>query len=439
MRLLMNYRGSNGRVWQENVGRWWILLPLFLLLTQPAIAQRQAQLPWWNRAAERKIGHYHIKTDLPADQANVIARHLNAMHDEYSKRLASLPQRSPTPMNVMIFANRNEYVQTLRTRYGVDGSGTGGIFFVNPSGSALALWTESLPQRRIINVVQHEGFHQFAYSRFGSDLPSWANEGLAEFFAESVLVNRSFIIGQSNPRVINAVKNAIELGTYIEFRKMLTMTQQQWSKTLHEGNASGQYHQAWSMVHFLVYGDNGRYVERFEAYLRAINAGFNSETAFIRAFETDDFQAFENRWKQYALAAKPSSFVTALERIEFLAEGALFLSRKGKSPQTLGELHESLSVLGFTYTVQKHGIQIELKGWEDEMYTIPMDTLATEQPVFVVTKPKRRGSSRRDRDFEETIPTPPEIATEHLEPKSLSIRWERDRETGEFSYEILVK
>ena len=415
-----------------------MLLAVFLL-AQPAIAQRQAQLPWWNRAAERKIGYYHIKTDLPADQANDIARHLNVMHDEYAKRLASLPQRSPTPMNVMIFANRNEYVQTLRTRYGVDGSGTGGIFFVNPSGSALALWTESLPKRRIINVIQHEGFHQFAYSRFGSDLPSWANEGLAEFFAESVLVNRSFIIGQSNPRVINAVKNAIELGTYIEFRKMLTMTAQQWSKTLHEGDASGQYHQAWSMVHFLVYGDGGRYVERFEAYLRAINAGFDSETAFIRAFETDDFEAFENRWKKYALAAKPSAFVTALERIEFLAEGALELSRKGKSPQTLDGLRESLSAVGFTYTVHKHGIQIELKAWEDEMYTIPMDALANQQPVFVVTKPKRRGSTRREQQFEETIPTPPGIATEHLEPKSLSIRWKRDRDTGEFSYEILVR
>ena len=415
-----------------------MLLAVFLL-AQPAIAQRQAQLPWWNRAAERKIGYYHIKTDLPADQANDIARHLNVMHDEYAKRLASLPQRSPTPMNVMIFANRNEYVQTLRTRYGVDGSGTGGIFFVNPSGSALALWTESLPKRRIINVIQHEGFHQFAYSRFGSDLPSWANEGLAEFFAESVLVNRSFIIGQSNPRVINAVKNAIELGTYIEFRKMLTMTAQQWSKTLHEGDASGQYHQAWSMVHFLVYGDGGRYVERFEAYLRAINAGFDSETAFIRAFETDDFEAFENRWKKYALAAKPSSFVTALERIEFLAEGALELSRKGKSPRTLDELRESLSAVGFTYTVQKHGLQIELKAWDDAMYTIPMDGLANQQPVFVVSKPKRRGSTRREQQFEETIPTPPGIATENLKPKSLSIRWKRDRESGEFSYEIMVK
>ncbi len=73
------------------------------------------------------------------------------------------------------------------------------------------------------------------------------------------------------------------------------------------------------------------------------------------------------------------------------------------------------------------------------MYTIPMDDLSPEPPVFVITKPKHRRMSVRERKFEEMIPTPPAIGTENLKPKSLSIRWKRDRKTGEFSYEILVK
>ncbi|MCH8261304.1 MAG: hypothetical protein IIC46_13985, partial [Planctomycetes bacterium] len=159
----------------------------------------------------------------------------------------------------------------------------------------------------------------------------------------------------------------------------------------------------------------------------------------IRAFETDDIEAFETRWKQYALAAKPSAFVTAMERIEFLAEGALELSRKGKSPQTMEELRSELKAIDFTYMVQKHGVQIELRADDETMYTIPMDDLSPEPPAFVISKPNRRGMSLRERKFEETIPTPPAIDTENLKPKTLSIRWKRDRETGEFSYEILVK
>ena len=122
-----------------------------------------------------------------------------------------------------------------------------------------------------------------------------------------MLVNRTFIIGQSKPRVINAVKQAIELNEHIPLRQMLMMNRETWGNALVDGTASLQYHQAWSMVHFLVYGDNGRYTERFEAYLRLINSGVQSEQAFIRAFETADLEAFENRWKKYALAANPSA------------------------------------------------------------------------------------------------------------------------------------
>lgn len=419
------------------------VLTISMICCQATLAQskptRQAQLSWWDRAETRKIGNYWIKTDLPAAEANGLARHLNLMHKEYSRRLASLPPRSPTPMNVMIFKSRREYMDVLRTRYAVNATGTGGIFFANPSGSALAFWTESLTKSRILNVLQHEGFHQFAYTRFGSDLPVWVNEGLAEFFSESVLVNKTFIIGQSKPRVINAVKKAIELNEHIPLRQMLMMSRESWGKALKDGKASLQYHQSWSMVHFLVYGDRGRYTQRFEGYLRLINSGVQSEQAFIRAFETSDLEAFENRWKKYALAAKPSGFVTALERIEFLAQGALELSSLGLSPKSADELREELEKINFKYKVQKHGREFILLATDPQMYEIPNDNLAKDEPVFIIEPAKLRGLTPRQRKFEKVNPTPPVIKTDNLHPKSLSIRWKRDRKTGDLRYEIVVK
>ena len=61
-------------------------------LTWPALGQeRRAQAAWWYRAPAAEVGHYWVKTDLPADQANTLAQHLNLMHGEYATRLASLP------------------------------------------------------------------------------------------------------------------------------------------------------------------------------------------------------------------------------------------------------------------------------------------------------------------------------------------------------------
>ncbi len=120
---------------------------ILALAPTAAGAQDRARGPWWDRSAEAKVGYYWIKTDLPADEANDLARQINVMHAEYSKRLASLPQRVPSPLNVLIFKSRDDYLETLRTRFGVNAAGSGGMFFVNPSGSGLAFWTGALSDR----------------------------------------------------------------------------------------------------------------------------------------------------------------------------------------------------------------------------------------------------------------------------------------------------
>lgn len=402
---------------------------------------RKAQLPWWDRAEEQHIGHYWIKTDIESDLANKLARHLNLMYEEYARRLASLPSRTPERLNVMIFDRERDYQFVLRTKFGVDGTGTGGIFFANPSGTALAFWIQELPMRRIEHVLQHEGFHQFAFSRFGGDLPPWVNEGLAEFFGEAILVNSKLIIGQTTPRVIDRLKNAIETEKYIPFRTMLSVDGRQWGALVREGNASLQYNQAWSMVHFLVYGDGEKYVGAFEQYLKLINAGYKSEDSFIRAFGSADIEGFERQWKKFTQQSKPSSFVTAMERMEFLTAGALHLRENEIIPESLDALKAALKEAKFTYTTSTHGVETVLNAEDDSLYLIPLDDLSEKDnpPMFVVSKMDTRRMSMRERKAEQENPSPSLIGTKNLEPNNLIARWNRDKDTGEFTVEIDVR
>ncbi len=404
------------------------------------ILQRQARLPWWERAEEKKIGHYWIKTDVEPELANSLARHLNLMYEQYAQRLASLPSREPEKLNVMIFAEHLEYQFVLRTKFGVDGTGSGGMFFANPSGTALAFWIENLPRRRIEHVLQHEGFHQFAFSRFGAELPPWANEGLAEFFGEAVLVNRKLVIGQTTPRVIKRIRDAIELNEHIPLRRMLTMDGQLWGAQVRRGDAALQYHQAWSMVQFLVYGDGGRYVQAFENYLKMINAGYTSEQSFIRAFGSPDIEAFEKQWKEFVLQMQPSAFVTAMERMEFLAAGALHLREQKIVPETLEELKAKLRAVGFTYTLGAHGVETVLNADDDSLFVIFEDDLSDQQPVFAVGAIDLRRATFRERKLAEQHPFPCGIQTQHLQPHEISVRWVRDEdEPDAFTFRIEVK
>jgi hypothetical protein len=424
-------------------------LTALLLLAATAAAQTRptAQLPWMQRARGGKSTYYTIRTDLPPAEARELADHLDRMYVQYSQRMASLPKQVPEKLNVLIFSDRNEYQSTLWNRFNVDSAGTGGVFFSNQHGTALAFWTGGLSRSRVRHVLQHEGFHQFAWSRFRGNLPPWTNEGLAEFFGEAAMVGNRLVIGQSKPRVLEAVKDAIERGTFIPFREMLTMDSARWRVALQEGTAATQYHQAWSMVHFLVYapdektGKPGKYVGAFETYLRKLNSGVAYEDAFVQAFGKDSnvIEAFEKRWKAYALEARPSAFVTALERIEFLAEGALELSRSGLVPGSLEQMKEQLQAIGFSQSLGVHGAETTLHAADENLYVIPMDDLAAERPIFVVEAPRLGTLVARRRLLEEKQRTPPSITTKHLRPRGLSIGWSRDRKSGVISYEIVVK
>ena len=54
-------------------------------------------------------------------------------------------------------------------------------------------------QRQTWHVVQHEGFHQFAHFVIRGELPTWLNEGIAEYFGESVFTGDGFVSGVIPP------------------------------------------------------------------------------------------------------------------------------------------------------------------------------------------------------------------------------------------------
>lgn len=437
IRRFQHRRGEGSRmVWVRPL----VVLAALVSGIHEAQAQRLAELPWWDRFSEATSEHYVMRFDLPLADAQAIARHLDRMYEEYSRRLSSLPQRAPVKLNIYLFQSRRDYELTLRSRFGVNASGTGGLFFVTGSNHGLAIWTEGLSERRIKHVLQHEGFHQFAWSRFGEDLPNWVNEGLAEFFGLAVLVNDKLVIGQSQQRTLDRIKDSIELGEYLPFQDMIDMSSEQWLSKVNAGESGQIYDQAWSMVHFLVYAKNGKYQQAFERYLRLINNGLPSAEAFGRAFETSETSAFEQRWREFILVMQPSALVTALERIEFLARGSLELAKRGIHPESLEALRAQLRTIEFTHTFSGHRRFVTLEADDDEVYLIPGDEDDESPAVFEVSRPNLRRMTLRDRKLEAEHPSPSIIRTVNLVPKEIVIEWNRgEGDPDEFTYRIRIR
>lgn len=397
----------------------------------------EAPHEYFQRAGrEQRSRHYRILSDLPADETKLFAEHLDLIHEEYARRLAGLEQQAPEVPFVLMFAKERDYLEVLRNRYGVNATGSGGMFFITPAGAALAFFTESLPRSRVLHVVQHEGFHQYAHSRFAGKLPPWVNEGLAEFFGEAIVVDGRVIVGQASAGAAASVRTAVERGTTVPFLRMLTMDGDQWNANVRSGNASVQYVQAWAMVQYLGWADGGRHQRPFEAYLRMLHAGVPSERAFVQAFGTNDIDSFERAWKDWAKELQPTAFAGAAARLTFLAEGLRTLSRDGIAVDSLEDALARLKERGFSVEVTIHGRTERIEP-SPEILVIPRDALAKTDPVLELVPPKKAGQTAAQRKREASHPTPPAVITRGLEPRELALEWTRMKSGDDFEYRLL--
>ena len=404
---------------------------LFFLLASVAHAQRQAQLPWWDRSPAQQIGAYWIKSDLPAAQVEAIGRHLNMVRGEFDAALAGVPVRVQERLDVYVFAKRDEWAFTLRTQFAINPPEHGG-FIVTPSEYCLAFFTEGLSARAVDQVVQREGFRQFAHNRFERDLPLWLNEGLADLFGEATVVENSLVFGQSTPRMLDELKDAVAKGKHIPFSVMLNISLDDWAAQRQAMKGEFIWHQSRMMALFVMQAP-----QAYAVYLRHLNSGLPHDHAMFRAFGMEA-ATMESHWKQYVAKAQPSAFATALERIEFLAQGLEQLHQHKVAPESITSLRQALRGIDFKMTMHSLHGTYEMSAADDAPFEIPKDASTNQQPLFLLSKTRPSGNTQRERELERANPAPPSISTQHLRPANFRIQWLRG-ENGAFSHQITTR
>ena len=327
----------------------------------------------WAGGADRLVTYtsrrYTIHTNLTKQQGRVFADHMDAVFDEYQRRFDQFRPRNRDPMDLYLFRTKQQYVEFLG-RLGIDGANTGGIFFVRPDAKGLATWTADRPRSQVFTVLQHEGFHQFAYTYIGSSLPVWVNEGVAQYFEDGIFVRDKMVLGWANARRVEAVKRALQEGSAVDFDQMLAMTNERWHGHVVSGSldASLMYAQAWSMTYFMIKAKNKKRREAFETYLARLSEGGDPVQIFHDVFGADT-AAFRRGWTKFAMNQEPDPLSTAVSRMEFLGQGLQLLhERKGKRPKSIGALRSALRKIQFRMTFSHDGQSQQVSAMDDEQY-----------------------------------------------------------------------
>ncbi len=236
--------------------------------------------------------YYTLHTDLDQDAVREASLRIDAMAQAYLDRTKSFGGRISQRMPFYLFSSPRDY-------YAAGGmEGTAGVF----DGRKLMAIAGKKTGGETWRVVQHEGFHQFAAGCLGRDLPTWANEGLAEYFGEAIFTGDGLVTGVIPPERLARVQHWIKEGNTISIEAMMKKSHDDWNMQLSIVN----YDQAWSMVQFLAHGDNGKYQKAFADFLSAVSADKSWTDSWAASFGYD-VAPFQKRWRDYWSKLEPDA------------------------------------------------------------------------------------------------------------------------------------
>jgi hypothetical protein len=288
-------------------------------------------LPSLASAAELKAydtPYYTIYTDLDRDSEREAAIRMTKMAEEYHDCTKDFSGVNPEKFPFYLYRSPQDY-------YDAGGlPGTAGVFIGD--GKLMAIAGQPLTGNTW-HAVQHEGFHQFAHAAIPGQLPIWLSEGWAEYFGEGLFTGDGFVMGVIPNWRLKRLKESITNQKIKSIRQIMLMSPDHWRSDLSIGN----YDQAWSMVHFLIHGEGGKYQHALSACIKEFSAGRPFDTAWLDTLEPAE--DFEKRWKVYWLSqpANPTSIQYSQATVSTLTS---FLARAAAEEQRFESFEQFTAV-----------------------------------------------------------------------------------------------
>ena len=304
-----------------------VFLALFFSSPLPGAPNRGNQQDTPEGMQAYQSPYYDIFTDVGPERAQEAILRMTRMAEEYHERTKEFSGVIRTKFPFYLFKNGADY-------YAAGGmTGSSGVFMVRGSEAKLMAIAGEKNTNGTWHVVQHEGFHQFAHAVIGGDLPSWLNEGLAEYFGEGIFTGDGMVTGVISPNRCKRVQDEIKNKRFKSIKQMMLLSHAQWNAEMDVTN----YDMAWSMAHFLAHGDNGKYQGAFSNFVRDIGRNRTWDRAWESNFGSAE--GFEKQWSEWWLALDP--YVTKDLYVKAVVSTICsYVGRAGTQKQTFDNLDE---------------------------------------------------------------------------------------------------
>lgn len=281
--------------------------------------------------------HYDVSTDISEPFAQVVGEHMESIYGAYALRFQGYELKVHERFQVKVFAQKEDYYRAVPEQL----RGSTGAFV--SSLKLLAAYKEGRSDEDVFRTLYHEGFHQFMFSCIARNAPLWVNEGLAEYFSEASWNGSGFTTGQVPPMRLKLVQDALREGSHIPLQDLMAMKSEDWLSNVRaqQTAASLQYCEAWSVVHFMVHAEGGRYRPRLLGYLKLISDGTDEQEAFRQSFG-EDMEGLERAWTAYVMKLVPGPEYLCRRNLEALCQLIIELYGDPREFKGLPDLRRSL-------------------------------------------------------------------------------------------------
>jgi hypothetical protein len=267
----------------------------------------------WEKARDKETQHFIVSTNLSADTLNDICFILEYSLLKLEDFLDfSLPNEK---LKVLVSRDKTDLQKTWEdiTDTKAPAEITGTFIIKNyPANKKprkhhllLACPTTKTP---LTKTLTHEITHyaiRLAIQTYKIlyETPSWFNEGLATYFGTSIFKDKKMVTGLIDEAKLANAKILISNNSYIKLKDFINYQKAEFDK-----NYAPCYPESWSVVYFLMHGNDGKYNQGFKDYLGAWKKNkinIQNKDAHIKLFEQCigvTIDELEKEWKEYIMS-----------------------------------------------------------------------------------------------------------------------------------------
>ena len=296
---------------------------IFLLLSSVLLFSEDK--PW----TEVRSPHFRLVTNGSEHDARHVLHGFELMRAVFEGQFPGFKLDAPAPL--LIFAPKDEYTakQLLPQFWAHDGTRVAGLYHHGWEREYAVVRLDTLhttydPDEYA--TVYHEYIHSLLHINFRW-LPSWLDEGLAQFYSFTRFEKGKILIGAppQNARRFNILreKNSVPLEKFFQSRMLNQDADQTYLL----------YMQAWAMTHYLTFGEGMQNGQLLRHFFNELQHGTPQKKAFIETF--GPLQTVQAHYDEYIHKFLFTSYVLPLPS---LMDEKQFPSRAMSLAETHAEL-----------------------------------------------------------------------------------------------------